>query len=123
MIQLTYKKYPSVSDTFRCGVYYNCIPTSTPDFTDYNLYYPPITSKPKPKPSIPITKYPWAIRTTENPIYVLDPHDHYHENVYNNTADVQTIIRSDKKAPPCDQGFFLKEYLTLLTANGEAIRS
>ena len=105
MIQLTYKKYPSVSDTFRCGVYYNCIPTSTPDFTDYNYY--PIASKPKPKPSIPITKYPWAIRTTENPIYVLDPYDHYHENVYNNnTADVQTIIRSEKRLCPFLAGSF-----------------
>ena len=97
MIQLTYQKYPSVSDTFGCGVYYNCIPTSTPAVIVSDYY--PITSKPKPySPPSPITKYPWTIRTTENPIYVLDPYDHYHENVYNNnTADVQTIIRSEKR--------------------------
>ena len=113
MIQLTYQKYPSVSDTFGCGVYYNCIPTSTPAVIVSDYY--PITSKPKPySPPPPITKYPWTIRTTENPIYVLDPYDHYHENVYNNnTADVQTIIRSEKKAPPCDRDFLERIFDTL----------
>ena len=88
VIELTYSQYPATSDTFRCGVYYDCIPII-------------VTANPITENRRPITEYS-TIRTAApappslhwHPIYDPDhPYGHGHRSTIPSitTSEITTI--------------------------------
>ena len=92
VIELTYSQYPATSDTFRCGVYYDCIPII-------------VTANPITEYRRPITEYS-TIRTAApappslhwHPIYDPDhPYGHGHRSTIPSRTKVKYEFQKQTK--------------------------